>query len=285
MPKKAFIQTNNKQLFGARLAKFAIERYLADRNTISVEIINVDELPAFQSFSGKTYLRNGVLTTYNRNDLQSFTLSRFMPPELMNYEGRALVIDPDIFALTDISELLGLEMENKSIACCAKKNAWDTSVMVLDCAKLRHWNIEEILQKLEKKELDYTDIITLKTEPEENIKELPRKWNNLDTLNSDTKMLHTTNRLTQPWKTGLPIDFTRNKMPKLFGVVPRESIHKLLGKYPTHYQPHPDKEIEKFFLQLTSDALKSSVITKEEIADEVSKKNIRDDIFKLINIE
>ena len=39
-------------------------------------------------------------------DLQSFTPLRFMPPQLMGYEGRAIVIDPDVFAVGDVYELL-----------------------------------------------------------------------------------------------------------------------------------------------------------------------------------
>ena len=33
---------------------------------------------------------------------------------------------------------------------------------------------------------------------------LENSWNDLDVLNSNTRMLHTTRRWTQPWKAGLP---------------------------------------------------------------------------------
>ena len=36
-----------------------------------------------------------------------------MPPELMGYQGRAVVIDPDIFAIGDIWELLTRDMQGK----------------------------------------------------------------------------------------------------------------------------------------------------------------------------
>ena len=41
-------------------------------------------------------LRDGVLRQWHMEDLQSFTPTRFMPPQLTGYQGRAVVIDPDV---------------------------------------------------------------------------------------------------------------------------------------------------------------------------------------------
>lgn len=266
-------------MLGARLAAFAVEKHAS--KPIEVEILNVDELAPFQQFAETRYLFNATHErTYKADDLQSFTLSRFMPPERMGYRGRALVIDPDIFAAADVGELLERDMGNHAVLACRKKDASDSSVMLLDCAKLTHWKIENILQQLRDHSTDYTTIMTLKNE---NVGELSRDWNSLDTLTPETKMLHTTNRLTQPWKTGLPIDFTRNKMPKLFGLIPREPIHKLLGKYPTHYQPHPDKNIEEFFFGLAQNALDEGYIQREEIQSLIDQAFLRQDFFKHVS--
>ena len=277
-----FIHSNNKQILGAYLAKYAIERFLKPENNITVKIINVDELPLFKALAGKKYLRRGEMIVYDPNDLQSFTLSRFMPPELMNFEGKAVVIDPDIFAVSDVSGIFNIDMEGKALACCQKKSAYDTAVMLMDCSKMTNWKMSEILEKLQKGELDYLDIITLKTQPPETIKIIDRIWNSLDLLTPETKWLHTTERLTQPWRTGLPIDFTINPLPKIFGLIPREPIHKLLGKYPTHYKPHPNKAIEKFFMDLTKEALAKGAITRDLIEKEVAAGHVRKDIFELI---
>ncbi len=280
MDQKVFVHTNNKQGIGAKLAKYAIERKLPKDSPIKVEILNVDDREEFKNFSGKKYLRAGKELVYNSDDLQSFTLSRFMPPELMGYRGRSIVIDPDIFAVTDITPLMNLDLKGKPVAACSKKGAWDTSLMVMDNTQLTHWKIKDFLSALEKNLTDYTEIMQLKFEPE--IKELSRDWNSLDVLNINTKMLHTTNRITQPWSTGLPIDFTINPMPKIFGIIPREPIHKLLGKYPTHYLSHPDKNIEIFFIRLVKDALDSNVISKQDLQLEVNKNRLRKDIFKIL---
>ena len=83
------------------------------------------------------------------NDLQSFTPLRFMPPELMNDSGRVWVIDPDVFAVSDVWTLLSRDMRGKAILCHPRSRTnrdingpLATSTMLLDCAKLRHWNVE-----------------------------------------------------------------------------------------------------------------------------------------------
>lgn len=272
----AFIQANKKQILGAKIAKYALEKRGGLRaRGVPVTIMEVENVPAFQAFEGKPY-RKGYAPFSLTGDLQSFTMTRFMPPELMNYEGRALVIDPDIFALSDITELLDMNLNGAALAAC-KKNPWDTSVMVLDNTKLPHWKITNMLSDIASGKRTYEEIAQLRSEPEGSIQELPRIWNNLDTLTPDTKMIHTTGRLTQPWKTGLPIDFTLNPMPKIFGVIPREPIHKLLGKYPTHYQKHPSAEIEKLFFSLLKETLAGGGLTETEVDEAIQRKDVRPD--------
>lgn len=275
-----FIHTNNKQFLGAILAEYAITRSLKESGSVRVQIINVDELPEFKAFAGSTYLRKGRMVTYTKEDLQSFTLSRFMAPEYMGYTGRAVVIDPDIFATGDVSDVFDIDLNGNALAACHKKDAWDSSVMLMDCAQLKHWKISDMLERLRLHEVDYDTIMTLKSERA--VQELSRVWNNLDLLTTDTRFLHTTNRLTQPWKTGLPIDFTRNPMPKLFGIIPREPIHAIMGKYPTTYQQHPDKKIEDFFIQLSRDALADGAVTRTRVEEEIRAGHVRKDLLELI---
>ncbi len=272
----AFIQSNTQQIIGAKIAKYALEtRGGLKKRGIPVTIMKVEEIPVFQNFIGKPYRKENY-DVYNFKDLQSFTLTRFMPPELMGYEGRALVIDPDIYALSAVTELFDTDMHGAAITAC-RKNPWDTSVMVLENARLQHWKIAEMLEDIGAQKRTYEDIAQLRSEAEGSVRELSRIWNNLDTLTPETKMIHTTNRLTQPWKTGLPIDFTLNPMPKILGIIPREPIHKLLGKYPTHYQKHPNPEIEKLFFALLKETLEGGGVTESEIDEAIARKDVRPD--------
>lgn len=278
--KTVYIQANNKQILGAKLAEFAIRKHHPAKD-ISIKIINVDDLNIFKIFSKQTYKRKSQIIKYDPADLQSFTLTRFMPPELNNFEDKAVVIDPDIFALTDIQQLFDLDMQDKAILACSKKEAFDSSVMLLDCAKLKHWKIETILSLLSEKKMDYHKLMTL-TYDRRNVSELSRIWNSLDHLDENTKMLHTTDRLTQPWKTGLKIDFTRHDAGRIFGIIPRNLILKIRGKYPSHYQEHPQNNIKTFFFTLVKEALESGFISNADIESEIKKKNIRPDFMNQI---
>jgi len=153
--------------------------------------------------------------------------------------------------------------------------------MLLDCEKLINWKMSNILQQLQDQKASYMEIMTLKNESK-NIKELPRTYNHLDEYTDETKIIHMTGRLTQPWKTGLPIDFTINKAKKILGVIPREPILTLLGKRPSHYQKHPNQKIENLFFDLAREALKDGAITKEFIEEQVTKGNVRKDILQCL---
>jgi len=284
MKKGFFIQANKKQILGAYLAQYAFLKTYKGADPIPVTIMLVENIPLFQEYAGTSFTRKAHtkdVRTIDLNDLQSFTLTRFLPPELMGFEGRAVVIDPDIFTLKDIGELFTMNLSNNAIAACTKKDAWDSSVMVLDCEKLSHWSVATWLDQLSKGETDYDRIMTLRDEKA--VLEIPRIWNNLDKLTDETMMIHTTNRITQPWKTGLPIDFARNTMPKYLGVIPREPIHKLLGKYATTYQPHPNKKIEAFFIDLVKNALRDGAISEKIIKEEIAASHVRQDLLALLS--
>ena len=112
-----FIQTNHKQIVGALVAEYALRRNSRNNDKFDVRIINTKDYPFFQAREGQLYLRDGVKRPWLNDDLQSFTPTRFMPPELMGYQGRAVVIDPDIFAIGDVWDLLSRDMQGKAILC------------------------------------------------------------------------------------------------------------------------------------------------------------------------
>lgn len=276
-----FIQTNESQYLGALLSKFSIERFLSPEDRISVEILNVEKIPAFQTFVGKTYIQGSEKRTYAFSDEQSFTLSRFMPPKLMNYRGRAVVIDPDVFAVSDPRSIFDIEMHNAAVACCIRKEPdfWDTSFMLLENAQLK-WDIQNILEKLAAQRINYN--VVMRKVLNEPIMQIPRIWNTLDTITSETKFIHYTRQRTQPWKTGLPYTVTPRKLGKLFGVIPLEWLPQGRAKYPARYQPHPDAHAELFFFSLLQEALTAGAVSRAIIEDAVAHGHIRGDIFKKI---
>jgi hypothetical protein len=152
------------------------------------------------------------------NDLQSFTVLRFTPPELMGYQGRSLVVDPDVFCISDINQLLTRDMQGKAVMARhragSKEEVWASSVMLLDNPKLTHWKVEENFEEMFRFERDYMKWITLQLEPQDSIGLLETFWNDFDKLTPETRMIHNTKRQTQPWKSGLPVDF-RPRSPRV----------------------------------------------------------------------
>jgi len=166
-----FIHTNHKQMLGALVSRYSLQKNSTHADKFDVEFIEVKDYPCVLQREGQRYLRDGDMRPWLNEDLQSFTPLRFAPPELMNYEGRALVIDPDVFAIGDIWELLSRDMAGSAIVCRPKsgrkgrKGAYASSVMLLDCAQLKHWRFEnDFTEMFEPVKRDYMDWVSLKLE-------------------------------------------------------------------------------------------------------------------------
>jgi hypothetical protein len=289
MIKKIFIHTNEKQLIGAKVSQYSFEKKLTDKN-IEVNFIKTSQYPFLIKKEGKLHLRKGIKSIW-RNDLQNFTPLRFLAAELMNFEGRALVIDPDVFANVDASPLFEMDMRGKSILArkirSNNSHYWASSVMLLDCAKLKHWKWQEDFQKLFTFERDYRSWMNLEYEDQSSIGELEKRWNDFDHLDNETCFLHTTSRITQPWKTGLPIDFSvseKTKPKTLLSNISYKLGFKIDFSKPKdgHYLPHPDKSQEKFFYTLLKEAIDSGIISNNEINDAIKAKNVRPDSFDIL---
>src|SRR5210317_1796959 len=110
-----FIHTNERQWIGALVSQYSLKRNSANPDAFDVKIIHVKDHPFLWEREGQTFLRGGTTRVWKMSDLQSFTPLRFMPPKLMEYQGRAVVIDPDIFAAGDINELLTRDMQGASV--------------------------------------------------------------------------------------------------------------------------------------------------------------------------
>ena len=252
-----FIQANDKQMLGAIVAEYALRRYSKHNDKFDIRIMNYDDIPVFREREGQMFLRDGGKRKWVRDDLQSFTPSRFLPPQLMDYQGRAVVIDPDVFARADIWELFSSDMQGKAILCRpksgnkGKRGCLATSVMLLDCAKLKHWRFEEQFNAMFDGSRDYMKWVCLKYEDPDTIGFFDPAWNDFDHLDENTKMLHTTKRKHQPWKTGLPIDYRPADSFQLFPPKHwlRRARRALFGDYGLlgNYARHPDVNQENFF--------------------------------------
>ncbi|MDJ0862384.1 MAG: hypothetical protein QNJ82_09105 [Gammaproteobacteria bacterium] len=287
-----FIHTNEKQWLGAVLGQYALRRNSVNNDKFDVRIIDHRECAFMHAREGDVYLRDGGKRPWLNDDLQSFTPLRFMPPELMGYQGRAVVIDPDVFAIGDIWELLSRDMQGHALMCRTKtgskgkRGCLASSVMLLDCAKLRHWRAEDQFNEMFTFKRDYMDWVCLKLEDRDSIGLFESEWNDFDHLTERTKMLHNTKRKTQPWKTGLPVDFRPADTFRLFP--PRHWVRRarraVFGEYrfAGHYRPHPDPNQERFFFGLLRECMDKGVVSETMLRDEMTKGNVRPDALDVL---
>jgi hypothetical protein len=289
-----FIHTNHKQIVGALVAEYALRRNSNNNDRFDVRIIRHEDYRFFDVHEGQLYLRDGVKRPWFNDDLQSFTPLRFMPPALMGYQGRAVVIDPDIFAVGDVWELLARDMQGKAIMCrrrAGPKGAVDrclaSSVMLLDNAKLKHWDVQEKFERMFTFEQDYQPWICLKDEPRESIGLLENEWNDFDRLDDNTKMIHNTRRRTQPWKAGLPIDWRPAERFRLFPPLgwAMRARRRLFGEYAFlgHYKPHPDPNQERFFFGLLKECLEKGIVSEAMIRAQMRQNHVRHDALEVID--
>ena len=288
-----FIHTNHKQWVGALVGEYALRRNSRNNEKFEIRIIHNRDHPFLQRREGDLFTRSGEKRAWLNNDLQSFTPLRFMPPELMGYQGRAVVIDPDVFAVGDVWELLSRDMEGKALMCRprsgskGKQGCLATSVMLLDCAKLTHWRCEENFNAMFDGDRDYMKWICLKYEDPNTIGFFETRWNDFDHLSERTGLLHNTKRKTQPWKTGLPVDYRPADAFQLFP--PRHWVRRarraLFGDYgfTGRYKAHPDPNQEQFFFGLLRECLEKGIVTEDLLREEMRQNHVRHDAMEVLD--
>ena len=278
MKPTVFIQANARQLMGAKISAYSYKRASRSPDSFDVRIMTIDDFPRLKQ-PGQSVLRGGHVRAWDPDDLQSFTPLRFAPPTLMGFEGRALVTDPDCFGVGDVAELLERDMGGKAVMAVArpghnKRNDYvATSVMLLDCAKLRHWDFEPLLDDLFAHRFDYIPWMELKLEDRSTVGFLEPRWNDFDRLTPETGILHTTKRRTQPWKTGLPVDYTLRESG------PLDLLRRLWART---YQPHPDRRQEAFVYSLLAEMVDQGRVSRNELVAEMAANHIRHDSLDLV---
>lgn len=278
MKPTVFIQANARQMLGAKISAWSYKKASSRPDSFDVRIMDAAKWPRLMR-EGQSILRDGHVRAWDPDDLQSFTPLRFAPPSLMKFEGKAVVTDPDCFGVGDVAELFDRDMDSKAIMAVPRPghNRRDdyiaTSVMLLDCARLRRWDFDQDLDDLFNQRFDYVDWIELKREDRSTIGYLEPEWNDFDRLTPKTKILHTTKRRTQPWKAGLPIDYTLRERG------PFDFLRRLKR---SKYEQHPDPNQEALVYSLLADLVDRGEVTKHELVAEMAANHVRHDSLELI---
>jgi hypothetical protein len=146
-----------------------------------------------------------------------FGFARFCVPHAFGYGGRAIYLDADQLVLADLQELVdSLDLDHAiglvrniegTFAGKPVEPRNETSVMVLDCAKLKAWDPGMLFDRvvpngavLRPGQIHYRDFMRLAWIDPEWIQPLDPRWNHYNLVRRDTKLVHFSHVREQPWK-------------------------------------------------------------------------------------
>jgi hypothetical protein len=288
------IHTNEQQMVSALVSAHSLKSRSKTPSLFDVRLLRLEETPHLYKRDNQpfTWWNGDGPNTWRRHDLQAFAPLRRMVPALLGFQGRALVIDPDVFAVGDVYELLSRDMGGKAILCRQKaeskegRRLYSSAVMLLDCAKLTHWRWEHEIDEIFSGQRALGPWMSLLDEAPERIGGIEEVWNHLDTLTDETKLLHTTRISTQPWKTGLPADYydyAPRHAPWLEAV--KRVVRRVRSREPdpgVRYEPHPDPRQTQLFFSLLAECVDQGTITLPLLRRAMRRNYLRKDALALL---
>ena len=288
------IHTNDQQMVTALVSAHSLKARSKSPDLFDVRLLRLEETPHLYKRQDQTFIWwEGLFpSVWLRRDLQSFAPLRRMVPAMLGFKGRALVIDPDIFAIGDVYELLSRDMGGKAILCRQKaewregRQLYSTAAMLLDCSLLTHWNWEREIDEIFSGRLKLGPYLSLLDEEPERIGLFEEEWNDMDTLTEKTKLLHNTRIATQPWKTGLRADY--NEYASRDGAWLQElksAARRMFSGEPdqtVRYQPHPDRRQEQLFFTLLRECVEQGSITRGFLRKAMRKNYLRKDALAML---
>lgn len=196
-PIRVYVGADRSQMLGFRVLARSIRKRTGRETQIS-PLIDLDlPAPPDPRFRART----------------GFSFARFAIPALAGYAGRAIYLDADMLVFSDISELWSLPMDGAKVLCqeslpdhiaasaprAGGRRKKQCSVMLLDCAAL-NWDVREIIAGLGpsytyEELMDHLCIL----EDAEVGYSVPITWNSLEHWDEDTRLIHYTDMMTQPW--------------------------------------------------------------------------------------
>ncbi len=146
-----------------------------------------------------------------------FGFVRFLVPQTFGYRGRAVYMDADQVVLDDLQKLVDSLDETHAVgivrhiegsfAGAPVEPRNETSVMVLDCAKLTDWDPDTMFRcvvpngsRLGPGQVHYKDFIRLAWLDPARIQEIDPRWNHYNMVRDDSKLVHFSHVKQQPWK-------------------------------------------------------------------------------------
>jgi hypothetical protein len=153
--------------------------------------------------------------------------------------------------------------------------------MLMDCERRCSWSLEQELERYFNGRLSLNDFVNLRTEPPGTVGMLDEKWNSLNKLTTETRLLHLTRPSTQPWLTGLPMDDRifdpTQPLPNQAG--PDGEPGELPRRY---YIENTDEDQVRAFFDLLGECIGGGMIDPAWVRHEIAEGRVRPDLFDVL---
>jgi len=289
------IHASDAQVVAAKVSAYSLKSRSQHADLFDVRILRLEDCPNLYCREGQrfSWWEDSKPQAWRRKDYASFHLLRRMVPALMGYTGRALVIDPDVFAVGDVYDLLSRDMEGKAIVCRERpygrngRTLYSSAVMLLDCERLTSWEPEREIEGLFSGRLQLGPLIALLDVEAGEIGLLEEEWNDFDRLSPRTKLLHNTEVATQPWRTGLRSNHQGHvpQVPSWLAWPWLRAMYVLSRgrRKPLRHRSHSDTRQERLFFTLLDECVKAGQISTEALKKAVAQKYVRSDLFERLS--
>ncbi len=131
-----------------------------------------------------------------------FSFQRFTIPQLAGYRGRAIYVDSDMMVFKDICEVWNLPFDGAdvlAVGATGSDRRPQFSVMMLDCDQLR-WTPDSIVDLLDGGQYTYEELMYEMKLARHVKPSIPSEWNSLERYEPGrTGLLHFTDMHSQPW--------------------------------------------------------------------------------------
>lgn len=265
-----YIHSNN---FNKVPATVAMHSFKKNNNGLEVFIENLEDHEKILKYHNSIFYRKGKKLKWDSEKHQSFFPVRFLCVESHKLKKREyrwiLVVDPDVFAIRDISILNDYinEAESKEKNIISHKG--ESSVMLIDTHKIE-WTEDFLIHDMFENKNDFDNWMYIKNS---DFLEIPVNFNEKDKINKNTYLLHTTCTETQPWKTGIKYyDYELNN--KIESNNPKKM----------EFKDHKDKNVKYFVFNMFKSAYEEKLITINDIEYSILNKHLREDILKICGI-
>jgi hypothetical protein len=142
-------------------------------------------------------------------NVTEFSSYRFLIPDICGRAGRAAWLDSDTVCLADIGELFDTPMGNCGVLAKgeayggAGEERWGLSVSLFDCARAP-FDLTRHFEEIDAGLYTYADLHQLSPRfraiHDVAVGSIDPNWNVFDRHDANTRLIHYTNLLTQPWK-------------------------------------------------------------------------------------